>query len=92
MQRWHVGVDILVERHCLNRRLRHYPFRTERTFVTPWEAQVRPALQGKIDKLEVQTLLGNKRALGGRVVTIALFALIIALMVVKPDLTAVFGA
>lgn len=64
----------------------------ERTFVTPWEAQVRPALQGKIDKLEVKTLLGNKRALGGRVVTIALFALIIALMVVKPDLTAVFGA
>ncbi|MBD9560475.1 DUF2269 family protein [Ensifer sp. ENS03] len=58
----------------------------ESRVVRPWEAQVHPALEGTIDKLEVRTLLRNKRALGGRLASISLFALIIALMVVKPDL------
>ncbi|WP_179119664.1 hypothetical protein [Ensifer adhaerens] len=64
----------------------------ESRFVRPWEAQVHPALQGTIDKLAVRTLLGNKRALGGRLASISLFALIIALMAAKPDLPGFFGA
>ncbi len=58
----------------------------ENSVVRPWEAQVHPALEGTIDELEVRTLLRNKRALGGRLASISLFAVIIALMVVKPDL------
>lgn len=63
----------------------------ESRFVRPWEAQVQPALQGAIDTMEVRALLGNKRALGGRLASILLFALVIALMVVKPDLPGIFG-
>lgn len=63
----------------------------ESRFVRPWEAQVQPALQGAIDKIEIRALLGNKRALGGRLASILLFALVIALMVVKPDLPGIFG-
>ncbi|MGF6257009.1 hypothetical protein [Ensifer sp. LBL] len=64
----------------------------ESRFVRPWEAQVQPALQGAIDKIEIRALLGNKRALRGRLASILLFALVIALMVVKPDLPGIFGA
>ncbi|MBD9650650.1 hypothetical protein IB267_20110 [Ensifer sp. ENS09] len=64
----------------------------ESRFVRPWEAQVQPALQGAIDTIEVRALLRNKRALCGRLASILLFALIIALMVVKPDLSGIFGA
>ena len=64
----------------------------ESRFVRPWEAQVQPALQGAIDTMEVRALLRNKRALCGRLASILLFALVIALMVVKPDLAGIFGA
>ncbi|WP_156133967.1 hypothetical protein [Ensifer sp. ZNC0028] len=63
----------------------------ESRFVRPWEAKVQPALQGAIDTMEVRALLGNKRALRGRLASILLFALVIALMVVKPDLPGIFG-
>lgn len=64
----------------------------ESRFVRPWEAQVEPALQGAIDTIEVRALLRNKRALCGRLASVLLFALVIALMVVKPDLAGIFGA
>lgn len=63
----------------------------ERKFVGPWTAQVHPALLGS-DKWEVQRFFGDKRALCGRLTTIGLFALLIALMTIKPDLAAIFGA
>lgn len=63
----------------------------ESRVVRPWEVQVHRALQGTIDKLEGRALLRSRRALGGRLASISLFALIIALMVVKPDLPGVFG-
>ncbi len=64
----------------------------ERLCVRPWEAQVLPALRGIVDKYEIQTLLGDKRALAGRLTTIMLFTLIITLMTVKPDFTGILGA
>lgn len=63
----------------------------ENWFVRPWVTKLHLVLQGNSDKLEIQALLGNKRALGGRLATIGIFAVIVALMAVKPDLPDIFG-
>ncbi|TPJ99482.1 DUF2269 family protein [Mesorhizobium sp. B2-5-9] len=58
----------------------------ERKLVRPWSMQAQPMLRGAISATEVKAFAGNKRALVGRIGMIMLFALIVVLMVTKPEL------
>lgn len=58
----------------------------ERKFVRPWAARAQTALLGAISAVDVKAFAADRRAMAGRLATIALFALIIALMIAKPEL------
>ena len=55
--------------------------------VRPWATQAQTALRGAVSAVEVKTFAGDRRALFGRLTMIALFALIVALMTTKPELS-----
>ena len=56
----------------------------EHRVVRPWAAQAKTALRGAVPVITIKALAGDRRALFGRLAMIALFALISALMTVKP--------
>ncbi len=58
----------------------------ESALVSPWQAKVRPALQNGGLSAEADDILGDRRALMGRLTMIVLFALIVATMKTKPDI------
>ncbi|WP_095778925.1 hypothetical protein [Mesorhizobium sp. WSM3868] len=58
-----------------------------RRFVQPWQAKFQAAVAGGT-RAELGALAGDRKALIGRVAVIALFALIAAVMMLKPDLLA----
>ncbi|WP_192253104.1 DUF2269 family protein [Mesorhizobium silamurunense] len=58
----------------------------EHKLVRPWAAQAQTALRGAISGEEIKAFAGDKRALAGRIAMITIFALIVALMTVKPEL------
>lgn len=58
----------------------------EHKFVRPWATQAQTALRGAVSGIEIKAFAGDKRAFFGRLAMITLFALIVALMVTKPDL------
>ncbi len=58
----------------------------ESVLVSPWQAKVRPAVQDDRFSAELGDILGDKRALSGRLTMIVLFALITATMMTKPDI------
>jgi hypothetical protein len=58
----------------------------EHKLVRPWATKAQTALRGAITGKEIRTFAGDKRALAGRMAMITLFALIVALMTVKPEL------
>jgi hypothetical protein len=58
----------------------------ERKFVRPWAMRAQTALRGIVTGEEIEAFAGDRRALAGRIAMITLFALIVALMTMKPEL------
>lgn len=58
----------------------------ENALVSPWQAKLRPAVRSGGLGAEASEILGDQRALLGRLTMIALFALIVLTMITKPDI------
>jgi hypothetical protein len=56
-----------------------------RKFVGPWEARIQSALKSNASTTKIKACAGERAALVGRAIVIALFGLVAGLMATKPD-------